>query len=218
MTSSPGSPLDLAPVLPVVKLEDAATAVPLARTLVSCGLPAIEVTLRTRAAADAIRAITADWFLPRSMARLDARLKELAVQSVAAMEERGGRCDFARDIAMPFPLQVILAILGLPESDYPRMLTLTQELFGAADPDLARGEQQTLEDLVAVINDFFVYFTNLTEERRAHPTDDLAGILISAIDGLSFGCGDAVIGVRVPESEEVLGLDSTQHGEIAYQL
>jgi ammonium transporter, Amt family len=29
---------------------------------------------------------------------------------------------------------------------------------------------------------------------------------------------DAVIGLRVPEDEEVLGLDSTQHGEIAYQL
>jgi cytochrome P450 len=99
-----------------------------------------------------IRAITADWFLPKSMARLEGRLQELAQQSVATMIEHGGRCDFARDIAMPFPLQVILAILGLPESDYPRMLTLTQELFGAADPELARGEQQTLEDLVAVIN------------------------------------------------------------------
>jgi Amt family ammonium transporter len=29
---------------------------------------------------------------------------------------------------------------------------------------------------------------------------------------------DAVIGLRVPEDEEVLGLDSTQHGEVAYQL
>ena len=29
---------------------------------------------------------------------------------------------------------------------------------------------------------------------------------------------DAIVGIRVPESEEVLGLDSTQHGEIAYQL
>jgi len=27
-----------------------------------------------------------------------------------------------------------------------------------------------------------------------------------------------LIGVRVPEDEEVLGLDSTQHGEVAYQL
>jgi ethanolamine ammonia-lyase large subunit len=29
-----------------------------------------------------------------------------------------------------------------------------------------------------------------------HPTDDLAGILLSAVDGLAFGCGDAVIGVN----------------------
>jgi 2-dehydro-3-deoxyphosphogluconate aldolase / (4S)-4-hydroxy-2-oxoglutarate aldolase len=60
MISSPGSPLDLAPVLPVVVIENAATAVPLARTLVSCGLTAIEVTLRTSAALDAIRAIAAE--------------------------------------------------------------------------------------------------------------------------------------------------------------
>src|SRR5919202_527095 len=29
---------------------------------------------------------------------------------------------------------------------------------------------------------------------------------------------DAIIGLRVPEEEEVLGLDTTQHGEVAYQL
>ncbi|MFF2525780.1 bifunctional 4-hydroxy-2-oxoglutarate aldolase/2-dehydro-3-deoxy-phosphogluconate aldolase [Streptomyces liangshanensis] len=49
--------LDLAPVIPVVVLHDAADAVPLARALVAGGLPAIEVTLRTPAALDAIRAI-----------------------------------------------------------------------------------------------------------------------------------------------------------------
>ncbi|THA28566.1 bifunctional 4-hydroxy-2-oxoglutarate aldolase/2-dehydro-3-deoxy-phosphogluconate aldolase [Streptomyces sp. A1277] len=58
MTSS--SVLDLAPVVPVVVLEDAADAVPLARALVAGGLPAIEVTLRTAAALDAIRAIAAE--------------------------------------------------------------------------------------------------------------------------------------------------------------
>ncbi|GAA4921717.1 bifunctional 4-hydroxy-2-oxoglutarate aldolase/2-dehydro-3-deoxy-phosphogluconate aldolase [Streptomyces coeruleoprunus] len=45
------------PVLPVVVLEDAAHAVPLARALVAGGLPAVEVTLRTPAALDAIRAV-----------------------------------------------------------------------------------------------------------------------------------------------------------------
>jgi ethanolamine ammonia-lyase large subunit len=35
-----------------------------------------------------------------------------------------------------------------------------------------------------------------------HPTDDLAGILLSTVDGLLYGCGDAVIGVN-PASESV---------------
>lgn len=54
------SVLNLAPVVPVVVLEDAADAVPLARALVAGGLPAIEVTLRTPAALDSIRAIAAE--------------------------------------------------------------------------------------------------------------------------------------------------------------
>ncbi|MFD5116100.1 bifunctional 4-hydroxy-2-oxoglutarate aldolase/2-dehydro-3-deoxy-phosphogluconate aldolase [Streptomyces sp. NPDC058391] len=54
------SVLDLAPVIPVVVLDDAADAVPLARALVAGGLPAIEVTLRTPAALDAIGAIAAE--------------------------------------------------------------------------------------------------------------------------------------------------------------
>ena len=55
------SVFDLAPaVVPVVVLEDAADAVPLARALVTGGLTAIEVTLRTPAALDAIRAIAHD--------------------------------------------------------------------------------------------------------------------------------------------------------------
>jgi 2-dehydro-3-deoxyphosphogluconate aldolase/(4S)-4-hydroxy-2-oxoglutarate aldolase len=52
--------LDLAPVIPVVVIEDASTAVPLARALVAGGLPVIEVTLRTPAAREAIAAIAAE--------------------------------------------------------------------------------------------------------------------------------------------------------------
>ncbi len=54
----PGSLLDIVPVLPVVVLERREDAVPVARALVAGGLPAIELTLRTPAALDAIRAIS----------------------------------------------------------------------------------------------------------------------------------------------------------------
>lgn len=54
------STLKLAPVVPVVVIHDPAHAVPLARALVAGGTPAIEVTLRTPMALDAIRAIAAE--------------------------------------------------------------------------------------------------------------------------------------------------------------
>ncbi|MEU4831272.1 bifunctional 4-hydroxy-2-oxoglutarate aldolase/2-dehydro-3-deoxy-phosphogluconate aldolase [Streptosporangium sp. NPDC023615] len=52
--------LDIAPVVPVVVIDDVETAVPLARALVAGGLPVIEVTLRTDAALEAIGRIAAE--------------------------------------------------------------------------------------------------------------------------------------------------------------
>ena len=51
------STLKLQPVVPVLIVEDAKSAVPLARALVAGGLKAIEITLRTPAALEAIRAV-----------------------------------------------------------------------------------------------------------------------------------------------------------------
>ena len=45
-------------IIPVIKIEDAANAVPLAKALIDGGLPAAEITFRTAAAADAIKAVT----------------------------------------------------------------------------------------------------------------------------------------------------------------
>ena len=50
----------LAPVVPVITIEDASAAVPLARALVAGGLPVVEITLRTEAAVEAARAIIAE--------------------------------------------------------------------------------------------------------------------------------------------------------------
>lgn len=52
--------LEKAPVVPVVVIDDAAKAVPIANALVAGGLTVIEVTMRTAAAADAIAAISAE--------------------------------------------------------------------------------------------------------------------------------------------------------------
>lgn len=54
----PDEVLRLTPVLPVVAIGDAADAIPLARALLAGGIKSVEITLRTSAALDAIRAIS----------------------------------------------------------------------------------------------------------------------------------------------------------------
>ena len=52
--------LDGQPVIPVLKIANVADAVPLARALARGGLPAIEITLRTASALEAIRQVAAE--------------------------------------------------------------------------------------------------------------------------------------------------------------
>jgi cytochrome P450 len=130
----------------------------------------------------AYRAVAATWFQPNSLRRLEERMEELAKRFVDRMAELGTECDFARDIAVHYPLYVILSLLGLPESDFERMLMLTQQLFGGDDEELRRSTD--LEEQFTVLLDFFNYFTELTASRRANPTEDLASVLANAkIDG-----------------------------------
>jgi cytochrome P450 len=129
-----------------------------------------------------VRAIGADWFRPKAMRDLKVRVDELAKRYVDKMRDIGPECDFVADIAVNFPLYVILSLLGLPESDFPRMLKLTQEMFGGDDAEHQRGD--TPEDMLAVLLDFFNYFATLTASRREQPTEDLASAIANGrIDG-----------------------------------
>ena len=125
-----------------------------------------------------MRKIGADWFRPKAMRDLKARCDELAKIYVDKMVEMGSECDFAQEIAVNYPLYVILSLLGLPESDFPRMLKLTQEMFGGDDTEFQRGGSP--EDMMAVLLDFFNYFGALTASRREHPTEDLASAIANA--------------------------------------
>ena len=60
------------------------------------------------------RNIVNDWFKPGNVKKMQDRIDELARQSVDQMAALGGECDFVNDVALHFPLQVILSILGLP--------------------------------------------------------------------------------------------------------
>ena len=144
------------------------------------------------------RALTQGWFMPQNVRKLEDGIRTLARAAVARMQELGGECDFVNEVALHYPLRVIMEILGVPHEDEPRMLRLTQELFGATDPDLRRQEGDESEEsramaIQATLADFFNYFNTLTESRRASPRDDVASVVANAqIDGQQISAFDAV--------------------------
>jgi len=125
-----------------------------------------------------LRKIGVDWFRPKAMRALKSRCDELAKIYVNTMAEKGGVFDFATEIAVNYPLYIILSMLGLPDSDFPRMLKLTQEMFGGNDSEFQRGGG--VDDMLAVLLDFFNYFMALTTSRRERPTEDLASAIANA--------------------------------------
>jgi len=129
-----------------------------------------------------VRAIGADWFRPKAMRALKVRVDELAKNYVDKMLAVGPECDFVQEVAVNYPLYVIMSLLGIPESDFQRMLKLTQELFGSDDNEFKRGSSN--EDQLPALLDMFGYFNTVTASRRDHPTEDLASAIANAlIDG-----------------------------------
>jgi cytochrome P450 len=128
------------------------------------------------------RAIGADWFRPKAMRAMKLRIDELAKIYGDKMLALGNECDFVQEVAVNYPLYVILSLLGLPESDFGFMLKLTQELFGSDDDEFKRGT--TTEDQMPVLLDMFDYFNRVTASRREHPTEDLSSAIANArVDG-----------------------------------
>jgi len=145
------------------------------------------------------RRITQSWFSQQKAKSLEDRIRAIARASVDRMAEHDGACDFARDIAVHYPLRVVMEILGVPEEDEPLMLKLTQELFASEDEELGRGSAagsdpaRHARELFRVFDEFQGYFARLMESRRKAPRDDVASVIANAeIDGKSISHFEAM--------------------------
>lgn len=128
------------------------------------------------------RTIATDWFRPKAMRSMEIRIEQLARKYVDRMAAAGGECDFVSEVAVNYPLYVIMSLLGVPESDFPLMLRLTQELVGSDDDELRRSTPA--DETMNALLEMFEYFRALTASRRENPTDDMASAIANArIDG-----------------------------------
>lgn len=138
------------------------------------------------------RKIAVPWFTPRAIQRVDPMAHESARNLVAGMVERAsggeGECEFANEIAAAHPLRILSTILGVPREQEPQILTLTNQLFAADDPDLRREGENRAEAARALAIEFFGLFNQIIEDRRANPTDDLASLLANGrVNGERMG-------------------------------
>ena len=139
------------------------------------------------------RKLTQSWFQPQSLNSLEARIRTIARGFVDRMADLGDQCDFAKDVAFLYPLHVIMEVIGVPACDEARMLKLTQELFGSADPELNRtgsivDSAEGLASVQATVADFMIYFNEMTDDRRRQARNDLASVIANGtINGEPLG-------------------------------
>lgn len=147
-----------------------------------------------------LRRLTQDWFMPKNLRSLEGRVRELAAATVDRFIAAGGEtgsADFVAHVAAPYPLHVVMQILGVPEEDEPKMLFLTQQMFGGQDEDLSKsGMADMTPEMISqivfgAVAEFETYFEGLAAQRRANPTDDVATILANAeVDGEPISARD----------------------------
>jgi cytochrome P450 len=136
------------------------------------------------------RKLTQEWFMPKNLSLMEDEIKALAARTVDKLIATGGEADFVPMVSAPYPLHVVMQILGVPEADEQRMLFLTQKLFGGQDEDLNQSgmanmtPDQIMQLVLGAVNDFEAYFAKLTAEKRANPTQDVASVIANAlVDG-----------------------------------
>ena len=144
-----------------------------------------------------LRRLTQDWFMPKNLRTIEAQIRELAAKTADRLVAAGPEADFVPLVAAPYPLHVVMQILGVPEEDEPKMLFLTQQMFGGQDEDLNKTgmasltPEQISQIVFGAVAEFETYFEGLAAQRRANPTSDVATILATAtIDGEPISARD----------------------------
>ncbi|MFD9735290.1 cytochrome P450 [Umezawaea sp. NPDC059074] len=121
-----------------------------------------------------IRGLAAKAFTPRRAEALRPHVRALTADLIDAMVETGPPADLVRDFALPIPISVICALLGVPPAD--------QEKFRRWNDNLLSTSALTPEQSGRNLAELQHYVLELIELRRSEPADDLITALVQARD------------------------------------
>ena len=125
-----------------------------------------------------IRGLVARSLTPRRVAAMDGRIRELARRYIDRFADQGS-ADLIQDFAALLPLEVIAALIGVPEEDQTQMRIWTETMLHR-EPD----SSEVPEAGIAAFGSLDNYFRSDLERRREQRGDDLvSGLLDAEVDG-----------------------------------
>jgi len=120
-----------------------------------------------------LRRLLSAAFTPRRVADLRPAVERIVADACADL---AGRADFVERFAFPVPVTVIGELLGIPTADRAAFQTLAREWTAVLD-GLAPDVVDRADRAATVVGD---YLTDLAEQRRRRPEDDLVSALVDA--------------------------------------
>lgn len=129
-----------------------------------------------------LRRLVSKGFTPRSVAMMEAEIREVARAVVDDVAERG-TCDFVVDIAAKVPVAIICGMMGIPHADWDLIYALTNRTVGAVEPEAPSSGREAAQS--AALGEMFEYLRRVIERLRSGERGpDVVSILVDAeVDG-----------------------------------
>lgn len=117
-------------------------------------------------------------FTPRMVKKLSAVFRAITTQAIDAIADKG-ECDFVESISVPLPLRLIAYMIGIRAEDYDDFHQWSDDMI-AADGNFDKPD--IVAKATAAFAAYAAYVTEIIEDRRQSPRDDLVSILVGAKD------------------------------------
>ena len=125
------------------------------------------------------RRIVSRGFTPRALARLEEGVRRRTDAMIDRVIDKG-ECDFVAELAAPLPLEVIVDLMGIPESATGMVFRNTNTILGLGDPELMAGNQDLVGTALRAGAELAALMKEMAEDRRRKPREDLTSVLLNA--------------------------------------